>query len=375
MLKTYFILLLLGLSVVSAQGQLNIHGHLSQGYAITNGSQIFGIDEEGTWDYRNLALQFRYDAGEDYSFLIQLNHKRLGESPIMTLRRDVELDWGFFEYRFNNRHRLKIGKIQLPLGIYNEWRDVGVLLPFYQVPFVPYHEGNYSSETIDGLVWHSDFDITDNWGLETNAFLGRWNWQETTIFQDPLSGNIVALVSEPEFRNAFGAQVWLNLPGDGLRVGMSGYRGKVFGGAYFNDTPGGIGEEDMMVMLTSLDASFDKFYLRSESTYYRFSQNDFSAFGYYFQSGYQFPVGLQLNMQYGYYDIYDLIGPVVNTRFDLKYYRDYAIGVNFRFNPTIILKIENHWNEGLVADAPVFLGGRFINKNIRYTIVSLSTSF
>ena len=122
------------LTTLSAQSKLNIHGYLTQAYAISDGNKIFGISPHGSADYRNLALQFRYDANPSNTIVFQFSHERLGSTPIMLLKEDVELDWGFFEHRFRNAISIKVGKIQIPLGIYNEIRDVGVLLPFYRLP-------------------------------------------------------------------------------------------------------------------------------------------------------------------------------------------------------------------------------------------------
>ncbi|MCB0299094.1 MAG: hypothetical protein KDE52_03505, partial [Calditrichaeota bacterium] len=68
------------------------------------------------------------------NFIVQLTHKRLGLNPLMEITRDIELDWGFFEHRPTPSSYIKFGKVSLPLGIFNEVRDVGVLIPFFFFP-------------------------------------------------------------------------------------------------------------------------------------------------------------------------------------------------------------------------------------------------
>jgi hypothetical protein len=123
--------------------KLFVHGYLTQAYARTNEHQLIGINDEGTTDYRMAALQFRYAITTNDNFVIQFSHERIGDSPVMQFKNDVELDWVFYEHRFNDATSVKVGKVQIPMGIYNEIRDVGTILPFYRPIFSFYFEGAY----------------------------------------------------------------------------------------------------------------------------------------------------------------------------------------------------------------------------------------
>ena len=100
--------------------KLSIHGYVSQAWATSEDHQIFGIPTDGTTDYRDLALQLRYDQSRENVFVVQLRHQRLGESPQAASMDDVTLDWAFYQRRFTDRFSLKVGRIPLPLGIFNE---------------------------------------------------------------------------------------------------------------------------------------------------------------------------------------------------------------------------------------------------------------
>ena len=146
--------LLIALSAnISGQSKLRVFGHLTQGFAISDEHQIFGIPTSGSSDYRNLALQFRYDIDPKNNLIVQIAHKRLGKHPAQSEADDVELDWGFFEHHFSPEIFLKFGKVQMPLGIYNELRDVSVLLPFYRAPSSVYSESRASGEYVNGIVF------------------------------------------------------------------------------------------------------------------------------------------------------------------------------------------------------------------------------
>src|SRR6185295_2209749 len=98
---------------------ITVHGFLTQAYASTDGHQFVGITEGGTTDYRSAALQLRADMTRKDSFAILIAHERLGESPVMSFRDEVELDWLFYEHRFASS-AVKVGRVQIPFGIYNE---------------------------------------------------------------------------------------------------------------------------------------------------------------------------------------------------------------------------------------------------------------
>src|SRR4029078_364973 len=65
---------------------LSVHGFLTQAYASSNGNTLFGIPDDGTSDYRNAALQFRYKLTDHNSIVIQLSHERLGDSLLNQFR-------------------------------------------------------------------------------------------------------------------------------------------------------------------------------------------------------------------------------------------------------------------------------------------------
>ena len=77
-----------------------------------------GIPEDGTTDYRTLALQFRYDISDKDTMIIQLSSRALGIAPIGDLEDEIELDWAFYERRVGDNTSIKIGRILIPIGIF-----------------------------------------------------------------------------------------------------------------------------------------------------------------------------------------------------------------------------------------------------------------
>jgi hypothetical protein len=191
--------------------KIQIHGFLSQAYARTDGEQYLGITEDGTTDYRNIALQFRFQIADRQSLVFQLGHESRGESPIDAFRDDVEMDWAFYEAQLENM-TFRVGRIPLPLGIYSELRDAGHLLPFYGPPVTIYGETSYASESIDG-AGATFFLFRDSpWSVDVDLFAGQ-----STFSEKGRTG--IAKFSDTS--DDWGVRVWLNTPVEGLRLGYN----------------------------------------------------------------------------------------------------------------------------------------------------------
>ncbi len=389
-------------SVRLGLSKLSFHGFLTQAYAESNFAErptiqfpdgsfapvgpsptgfetAIGIPEDGTFDYRFLALQFRYDISPKDIFVVQLSSRALGFSPITETEDEIELDWAFYERRLTNHSSLKVGRIQIPVGIYNEYRDVGTLLPFYRPPFNFYREGAFTSETVDGLSFEHQFLHQSGWGVEVNLFLGEW---ELVVFDPADPQSIPAVVSA---KDGYGYQIWVNTPVSELRFGT----GLISYGA---PTGEGFAQIDRTDVFTgSLEGIFGRFTIRAEfqSADLLFAgflpgtqlNVDFNAF--YAQAGYsvtdRFSIWLQREL-----DTIDqscdcfLIDPPKRDNFP-----EWAIALNYAFTPTLVLKGEYHETDAYFdlpsldfsTGARLFVLTTLPYGNGSYSIVSLSVSF
>jgi hypothetical protein len=228
--------------------KIKIHGFLSQAWATTDGEQYLGIPDDGTTDYRNLALQLRFQLADRQSLVFQLGHESRGESPRDLVREEVEIDWAFYEAHLS-KMSVRVGRIPLPLGIYSELRDAGHLLPFYGPPVTVYGETSYASESIDGVGLNFAFLEDSPWSLELDLFGGQ-----STISEKSRTQGIKIADTE----NEWGARLWLNTPVEGLRVGLNHHEWKTEDSLVFRN-----GEIQELSYL-SLDWTRDRWLVRSE---------------------------------------------------------------------------------------------------------------
>lgn len=343
-----------------AVSKFSFHAYVNQAFAKSDDHQIFGITEDGTTNYRNIALQFRYQFSPKDRVVAQLSHERLGQSTINKVRDEVELDWAFYERRLTDATSLRVGRMQLPLGIYNEIRDVGTLLPFYAPPFSVYLE-SFTSESVEGVMVSHTFAQDSEWSIDGDVYYGGWD----RIEQDAGSGAVTVARAE----DGIGTQLWLNTPVSGLRFGLAAFRFDLTG--RLNQA----GDEDRVeAYVFSVDGSFDRFYTRGEYLYaelpFRFSPAlatpKLEYVAYYGQAGVNLTTKLNVNLQ------------AELARIDVNFgsgyadwNRDFAVGLGYKFESNVVAKLEAHRNKGSLVENERLP----VQPKTKYAIASLAVSF
>ena len=342
---------------VYGQGvDFTIHGYLTQGYGKANRYQYYGVPEQGTSDLRNLALQFRLEYKVKSRVIVQFNSRRLGKSPVGAFFDDVELDWGFYEYQHSGSLSLKVGKVQLPVGIYNEIRDVGTVLPFYRIPPNIYGEGTWTSETIDGLVTSKSWEASE-WLFDLDVFFGGWDSIE---FVDADS------YSPRRIEDAFGFQIWITIPDEKWRFGIHAHQQSLFGGVRK------VEGEKQEIWLGSLEGEYEHFIFRAEYAYYPFEPDPSHWDAYNIHLGFKFSEKWALNLLRDQGKLNVVVPNFANAGVTFD---DDAVSLNYSFNPSLVLKGEYHLTEGYAVEglAPNIYFDEPVKLN--FFLLSLSASF
>jgi len=360
-----FLLAVVGATAAAAQEptpKFQLNGYLTQAYGITDGVPILGLDEDGTFDYRSAALLFRFGFSANDDLVVQLSHEKLGSSPVNALREEVELDWAFYRHRFSSGTELRVGRIPIPFGVYNEIRDVGTFLEFYRPPVGIYFEGAFSSETVDGVDVSHSFSFGKGWTLDLDGYWGSWDRAEF-IAPDFVDGRA---------EDAFGVQLWLNTPQSTLRFGFAAQRFEQTGGIVFLREDG---SEIFDTFLFSIDTDFPRLILRAEAqvikTAFVFAP-DVEIPAYYVLAGYRINDHLAFHLIYE--DSWSKAsgGPFPPLKID-PFYEDLAASMIYRFTPQTLVRLELHHSETTQADIPLPLSGE--PYKVDYGILSFSASF
>ncbi len=337
---------------VGAQARgLTVHGYLTQAYAHATDHPVLGIPTDGTTDYRALAVQFHYGMTDFDQLVIQFSHQAFGINPASGFAGDVTLDWGFYQHRFR-LGSLRVGRLPLPRGLWNEVRDAGTLLPFFRAPFSFYSE---TADALDGLAMTAETPPIGGFELEANAYAGSYDF----VF----SGHAVTgpYIWAARIEDVVGGQIWLYAPIDGIRVGIGAQK-------YDEETGPDSEPEAAFIWQASVEADRPLGSIRAE--YEEIHGSDWSYTAYYVQGGVRLWRGLSINAQAEFADMrFDTPGGAETLDFN----RDYALGARYAFRPELQLKIEAHRVEGYGMERFVDVTGPSLETG--YLIVSIAASF
>lgn len=342
--------------------KFSYNAYLTQAYGETDGGQVLGLDRDGTFDYRSAAFLARYQLTPNDRFVLQLSHERTGASPLGSTRDDIEIDWAFYEHRFESGFETRLGRVPIPFGIYNEIRDVGSLLEFYRPPVGIYFEGAFSSESVDGLMISKSFFDDSDWSLGVDVYAGTWDRPEY----------LAPVIYEGEAENAGGVQLWLQTPVEGLQVGLAYQRFDQKDAAVFFRHPD---SDRFEISLLSFDLNREKLILRAEGqlieTSFAFTDKA-ELTAYYGLAGWRFTEKFEVH---GLFETsasrFDL-GPGLPALKASPQYEDRAISLIYRFNSNFLIRLEAHRYETQTADVALPIGQATIETDFAIASVTLS---
>jgi hypothetical protein len=216
-------------------GAIDVHGFISQGYLQSTANDYLVKSNKGSFEYNEVGINFSTNLSDKLRLGMQLMARDLGDAG----NNQVQLDWGYADYRWRNELGLRVGKIKAPVGFYNETRDTDSLRTWVLLPqsiydesyrdFIVALEGGSIYGTLDAGKAGS-FEYQDVLGT-----LGNMNLEPTNV------GNQLVKVFQPYLflgqtitpddlqvtpRKFNTLQLVWNAPLEGLRLGATWTVGK-----------------------------------------------------------------------------------------------------------------------------------------------------
>ena len=161
-----YILLLISLGTMAQDAaDLNIHGFVSQGYLKSSDNNYQGNTADGTFEFNELGLNFSTQLTDELRLGIQFFARDLGNLD----NDQIIVDWAYGDYQLADWFGVRAGKMKMPLGMYNEVRDVDMLRTNIIMP-----QGVYND------AWRTTFNAMKGFGaygtLSAGA-LGTFGYQ------------------------------------------------------------------------------------------------------------------------------------------------------------------------------------------------------
>ncbi len=199
---------------IASDAPVEIHGFVSQGFILGFGNEFLAASKSGSVEFSEAGLNFTRQLPPDLRTGVQLFTQDLG--PLGNYRPDF--DWYYLDYRRWDWLGVRVGRIKVPFGLYNELNDIDVarvpiLLPqsIYQAD----HREFLFAQT--GGEIYGDVALGPAGSLEYRAYGGTLPGQ---LPEGPGTPGIT--VTDTRVPYLYGGRLLWSTPLDGLVAGASG---------------------------------------------------------------------------------------------------------------------------------------------------------
>jgi hypothetical protein len=146
------------------------HGFFSQGYLNSSGNNFLSDSLGGTFEFTDVGLNANLALTDDLRIGGQLFYRNLGNYS----EDQISIDWAMIDYQPFDALGLKVGKVKMPLGLYNENRDSDFLLPMIFLPQSVYDETKRDTYlAYVGAGVHGNFTVGASGDFDYHIFLGE----------------------------------------------------------------------------------------------------------------------------------------------------------------------------------------------------------
>jgi hypothetical protein len=204
-LATLFCLLLpTSLRAIDLAGdKVQLHGFLTQGYMESVESNFLGDTRDGSFRLTEIGININAQLTDQF----RIGGQALYCNLPATSTGKIHVDWLVADYHFSDPFGARLGKVKMPMGLYNMERDSDFLRPLIFLPQSIYDETLRDSWQ---ALWGGD--------MYGNLFLGKWGDIDYQLFGGRIQyeDDSLATLASTEFVNRFNQQYSLFLSTEDL---------------------------------------------------------------------------------------------------------------------------------------------------------------
>jgi hypothetical protein len=383
------LLLLAGVAAGQGLGDpLYVTGFVSQGYLNTsNVNYLVPRSVNGTAEFAEAAITVVARPEDKLRVGIQLLARNFGD----TGNDFVAVDWAYGDYHWRDWLGMRVGKVKMPFGFYNEGRDVDILRTAIFLPQSIYNEKMRDFiQAYQGAGAYGNFTLGGYGEGEYHLFGGTLNVPDPTrgFWKDVYAGaaediedEVEQIVSDDtgrtatatydEFRDAvvsfpwvYGGAVTWQTPLRGLSLGATGFQGRfnIQGRLRYDvlleaETPGALPDYAAVVFdlddTTEIDhiAVFSAEFLRDRwslaAEFLHEKIGDDAAYGWYVQAGWQVGDRVALGAYYSHAQVDESDVAEVGLPDYYAWQSDFTLSLRVDLTEHWLLKIEDHFIDGV----------------------------
>ena len=211
---------------------VDIHGFISQGNLKSDEYNYLAHDAaDGSFQFNEMGINFSKQMTDKLRVGVQLFARDLGD----VANDEITIDWAYGDYRWRDWLGLRVGKIKIPRGLYNETRDMDMLRTCIILPQGIYNELLRDAYiALKGVGVYGYIPIDRLGSIEYQALAGtvsmdRENGAQKYIdnalgILGSLLGGSARLNGEIDVDSYYAGSVMWNLPVEGLSIKISGFQ-------------------------------------------------------------------------------------------------------------------------------------------------------
>ena len=354
-----FALLSFQVTALELFNSVQIHGFATQGLFSTKNNNIFGDSSDGiSPDFTELGINGSWVPLPKLRLSMQIISRRAGDANDGTPMIDFGLlDYSFFD-KEDYRIGVRLGRVRLPYGLYNDTRDVAFTRPSILLPQSIYFERTRDlTMSGDGGMIYGQY--RHPWGtltLEMITGFPRTDNSETrsaVLSTSAANGNLQADLS-------FIGRLNYELDNGRIRFAITGARVQTHYTPLNSVDPLPRGTDVFSPVIFSAQYKGEKLSLTSEYSLRPINKSGFGPFldydvvgeSYYFQAAYRIFEKWEIMARYDalYNDRDDPQGLELQQKTGIpaytQYAKDWTTGIRYDVTPWLMIRGEYHYING-----------------------------
>ena len=196
---------------------LEIHGFASTGFLKSDHNNYLVPSEDGSFEFTEAGLNVTTSLTDDIRIGMQLFSRDQGDVG----NNDIILDWAFLDYRWKEELGLRLGKMKLPQGLYNDMRDYDILRTSILLPQSVYDK-NYreTAAGYQGAGIYGNVSLGKGGSLGYDAVIGTFGIEAGSAAAERLS-SLDEEFQSAEIDSLAGGRLKWRTPLQGLMFGGS----------------------------------------------------------------------------------------------------------------------------------------------------------
>lgn len=357
----------------SSSSSLQLHGFITQGAIWTDDNNFYGESTNGTADFRELGINFSVQPNSDLLLSGQAISRNAGSTDDGHLRVDYLQANYTIDQSIDGRWGLRLGRVKIPSGFYNDTRDVDSTRPSAILPQSIYYDrtGSLIRSADSAYVFSEHYLPSGDLFLDIGFGYQQTDSEEferTMLLNKVWEGNMksdLSMTGRALYEAGDGSSRYA------LSIGEANlhFEGTDADKAYSPLGPLLNGSNKIQTITLSAEYEFGDLVLTGEhlrqfislKNYGLIPDQKYISDKYFMQAAYQYSHDVEFLLRYdvSYADNADKDGSAGAAQSGLllaaglpalaahnSYARDWTLGVRWDFAPNWIFRAEHHWVSG-----------------------------